>query len=448
MKKISGVELIPSSLVACELNGVEARIMELAPEGLVIRVPEKLDSFNTLMIAFFRFDQSRYQEITIHDYEIIEIKEMDYDVRYAIQVNQNDYFDSVNSVIRDYGDYIRYKMTGDDGYVSNQMVSYPDEKEDEFGQDLESYQYEWCHNIAKEVCEILTNTKIELAVQLDNYLSYDSFLSMHVEEWFERYCQKNYFLRTDSRMIQLNRLYIGNEFCHNLFPDSERLYALLNQAKREGVRISIATTYLRENMIERMEECMETVNQWCQENHETIEIVVNDWGMQRILKKHDKWLQPVLGVLLNKRRKDPRYVYKSGFEQQKQQLSETNINIEEYQIFLREVMNITRYEFEACGYPIKLPEGFHSLHLPYYQTNTSQYCGLNAVCQGWERGTQKLPSHCKRYCEEYFFAYPKHLNMLGKYNSLFAFDINILSPKILLKDYLTQGIDRIVLNYL
>ena len=46
----------------------------------------------------------------------------------------------------------------------------------------------------------------------------------------------------------------------------------------------------------------------------------------------------------------------------------------------------------------------------------------------------------------YVFAYPKHLKMVGRYNSLFGYDEKILWDEKQLRDYLEQGIDRIVVN--
>ena len=95
-----------------------------------------------------------------------------------------------------------------------------------------------------------------------------------------------------------------------------------------------------------------------------------------------------------------------------------------------------------------IAEGKHSLQIPFYVTNTSQYCTLHAMCENLDRGKQKLVKNCKMYCRDYFFAYAKHLNMVGRYNSLFAFDKNILKDFHMLEDYINDGIDRIVLNFI
>ena len=59
-----------------------------------------------------------------------------------------------------------------------------------------------------------------------------------------------------------------------------------------------------------------------------------------------------------------------------------------------------------------------------------------------------LVINCPKYCSDYAFAYPKHLKMAGIYNSLFSFDDTLLKEFYLLKDYVDNGIDRIVFNFM
>ena len=97
---------------------------------------------------------------------------------------------------------------------------------------------------------------------------------------------------------------------------------------------------------------------------------------------------------------------------------------------------------------MSIAEGKHSLHIPFYQTNTSQFCPLYAMCINLDRGKQRLVNGCPKYCKEFVFLYPKHLKMVGKYNSLFAFDDTLLKDQKELESYVSSGIDRIVLNFI
>ena len=135
-----------------------------------------------------------------------------------------------------------------------------------------------------------------------------------------------------------------------------------------------------------------------------------------------------MGTLLNKRKKDPRLSYLKSRLPDKDTglLAENSLNADFYQKALEKSLGFVRYEWESCGYPQRFPEGKNSLHLPFYQTNTSQYCTLYAQCREHNRGRQYLQTECPGYCQTKTFLYPEHLHMTGSYNSLFALDQTVL----------------------
>ena len=140
----------------------------------------------------------------------------------------------------------------------------------------------------------------------------------------------------------------------------------------------------------------------------------------------------------------------SGYDYLKEETNcfqETNLNSEFYQQYLKE-NQIERYELEACGHEIVIPKGKHSLHLPFFQTNTAQFCTLYAKCACGDRGRQKSVEQCPGYCRGLVFLYPRHLEMFGKYNTLFGYDRTSLEEMEYLNQSVRQGIDRIVVNLL
>ena len=52
------------------------------------------------------------------------------------------------------------------------------------------------------------------------------------------------------------------------------------------------------------------------------------------------------------------------------------------------------------------------------------------------------------YCNDYVFSYPKHLKIIGRYNSLFSLDDTLLKDSKKLEQYINEGIDRILLNFI
>ena len=63
-----------------------------------------------------------------------------------------------------------------------------------------------------------------------------------------------------------------------------------------------------------------------------------------------------------------------------------------------------------------------------------------------ERGAQKLEKSCPHYCAERVFLYPEHLHMVGRYNSLFGIDMEILKDRKLLERCAQKGVDRVVIS--
>ena len=56
---------------------------------------------------------------------------------------------------------------------------------------------------------------------------------------------------------------------------------------------------------------IEEVCLFCKENKIKIEVVVNDWGIIKLFDMKNEYFDFNLGILLNKRKKDPRMVYKN-----------------------------------------------------------------------------------------------------------------------------------------
>ena len=87
--------------------------------------------------------------------------------------------------------------------------------------------------------------------------------------------------------LNLNRIYIGNQFCHLLFPDEKELFMMLEKAYKESLGITIAFSYIREFMLKPIEELINRLAQWCKEKDTCIEIVINDWAMADIIAKQN-----------------------------------------------------------------------------------------------------------------------------------------------------------------
>lgn len=441
------IESIPSGLVSCIINDKEVTILKMSTESLTIRVLEKIEYIKLLKISFYNFKDYKYKEIEIKNFTINNEDKDEFYYTYDIFIDDKDYVENVKYIFRDYSKYVNLKVFGEENEFSKEMTGYPREKDYEFYEYYNTQKKEWISNLNYKNFNMDVLNSIEMAITLDNDDLYEKYIDNDKESFKEYYFKKNFLENHMLFKKNIERLYIGNEFCHNLFPSINDLIKMLEKAKEESLNVTLCFTYIRECYIQKTKDIIEEVYDWCKINNFKIEIVINDWGMLKLLKSKENYFTLCLGNLLNKRKKDPRYIYKNGYEKNKELLSLNSLNSKKFREFLKD-NNIERYEYESCNYKIAIPEGKHSLHFPFYMTNSSQYCPLYAMCTTMNRGNQKLVKSCPKYCREYVFLYPKHLKMIGKYNSLFAFDDTLLKDKDILEYYINNNINRLVLNFL
>lgn len=440
------VEDIPSSLISAFINKQEVRIKRLSPKSLSVRTSKEID-INNLKVAFYIFNESDYIELDIEKYEVISIKKEKFCIIYELNVNNKEYEHNVRRVVRDYLNYINLRVFGCEGEFSRDMIGYPAELDYDYYENHNLELEEWMAEIDEDAWNGIELGEVELAIQLDNYDRYYDFLSMNIDEFKDYYFSRNYIRNNTLLHKELTRIYIGNEFCHNLFPDVELLISMLDKCYKTSLDITICTTYMMEHHASYYIDMIDRIYRWCRESNYRVEIVINDYGMIDLLSDKVDYISMSLGCLLNKRKRDPRYKYKRDIAMHPRLISQNILNNSRY-IELLEDNKIYRHEYESCGYIMDIAVGYNSLHLPFYQTNTSQLCPLYAKVTYNNRGYQISVDNCGRLCRKFYFSYPKHLKMLGRYNSIFAFDRDILDNDNIIRSYISQGIDRIVLNFL
>ena len=445
MKLKNGISMIPFGLLAGFIDEKEIRIIELAENGFKFRLVQEPGNVGQFRICFYDGTKSEYHEILITDFTLQKEQQEKYYSVYSVFTEQEDFRKEVQKLAVRYSRYIRLKMEGDDAELAEELTGYPAELDSVFAKSLDEQKKEWFRDVPEEKLREVLAMAPEFALELDRPELYKRYLERNLTEFMQNYWQMNGFPEAGQEIVP-DRLYIGNQFCHLLFPEKSCLFRLMEKAYREKCSITLVFTYIREDMLKTTEELLKKVDNWCKETQISVEIIINDWALVEMLKKYSERLTPVLGTLLNKRKKDPRINYKKG---NKTLYERNSLNAEFYRKFLGEECNIWRYEWESCGYAQKFPnflKGKNSLHFPFYQTNTSQYCPLHALCTEGERGKQKMVTNCPHFCEQNTVLYPKHLHMAGRYNSLFGMDVEILNHPDKLREYEEAGIDRLVLG--
>ena len=437
--------MIPFGLLSGFVNEKEVRITEFSEEGFRFRTAKACLASANIRLAFWQMDDSCYVEVLLSPILLSYEQKYDYFYEYTVLTEDPSYRSAVRSLLSWYGSYVNLKLNEDDSCLAMALTGYPAEQENIHYENFAAQKLSWFQEPDELPDFSFLNTDTpELAIELDRSELYTSYLHMELSDWTTHYWTSNHLSWHPLSRLQPDRLYIGNQFCHLLLPKEDVLFALMDKAATDRLAVTLSFSYLREFMLEPVQRLLARINTWCLAHQTTVEIIVNDWAMADLLKDFTQLL-PILGTLINKRRKDPLLSYKKG---DLSALSENNINADFYREFLSDKLRIKRYEWESCSYLSNLPEGKHSLHLPFYQTNTSQYCPLYARCNRGNRGTQTLPKDCPHWCSAYTFLYPAHLHMVGRYNSLFALDTEILRSPELLGEWLKAGVDRLVINLL
>lgn len=446
---------------------LEVRVLELEEDRVVFRTADRIGAVSRLELYFYDDRAGQYDGIALENPAVTEKKapvqqktssqrngdpERQFYFEYEVEIAEESYKKAVQKLYVAYDHYIQKKLAGDDAALSEDYTGYPAKLDDAITTDFARQRAEWYQNIDTDavretgLLHMLRERQTELAVELDCPELYEQYLDQDAAVFYENYWKEHGLSGHPLAQYLPERLYIGNQFCPHLIPDWEKLKELLDKAEREHLSITLMFSYLREERIADTRKLLDQIAAWCDRAQTRIEIVAGDWGMFSLICERKTWFEPVPGVLLNKRRKDPRVRYKIGVSGEHEPPAENALNSSFYRAYLKKAYGITRFEQESCGYCIQLPEGKNSIHFPFYQTNTSQYCPLYARCKEGSRGRQREMEVCPRYCRDYVFSYPDHLHMVGRYNSLFSYDTQILTEDTLLFYYIAHGADRIVLN--
>ena len=448
------ISMLPFGILAGYWGKREVRITAISEYGFQTRLaaPATAEQKNAPWeLAFYDQKTASYQRILLRDATLLQEKEEDFDTIYTFATDQEDYRNAVQRLALQYSQYIRWKMEDDDAALAEEMTGYPAEQDAFHLESLEEQKKVWFSGIGKETFVALQNgfaesgqpgQPVELALELDRPEWYTAYLSMESAVFFDAYFRKNQI--PDPSIFHPDRLYIGNAFCPHLAPTEEKLFALMDKACRESFAVTIVFPFLLEENLSETQARLQHLARWCEQENKTIEIVVNDWGTAHLAAQFPVF-SLCLGVLLNKRKKDPRMTYKLG---DRTLFKQNSVHAAFYREYLKEEFRMERYEWESCGDTDtgKFPEGKNSLHLPFYQTNTSQYCPLYAACTKGSRGAQTPVRECSGFCEKQAFLYPEHLRMVGRYNSLFGVDLDVWKRMEEMLEL--RGVDRVVVNLL
>ncbi|MCK5805828.1 MAG: hypothetical protein KAI66_23555 [Lentisphaeria bacterium] len=108
-------------------------------------------------------------------------------------------------------------------------------------------------------------------------------------------------LQEENEGRQFSRIYFGQEFCEHLIPPPEDLEQAYYYCMQLGWDFTYVTGYVTDAGLETLQKNLTMLSN-CHGGEE-IEVVVNDWGALRVLRRDFPAMKPVLGRLLHKQKR-------------------------------------------------------------------------------------------------------------------------------------------------
>ena len=439
---------IPVALILGAIHANDIRVLSFQENILSFELSHEIKDISCLSLCLFDFDKHTYGKFTFKNPTIVDIKEMEFSFVYRVIINhQTTKFKNLISKLNKISNQIQKgcAITKFKNLIKEQKI-YPSQNDKIFFKNLEEQEKSWfsfeLSYSQREQFETLSNY-IAIAFALEDRNSYYKYLNQDGGKFLQDELGKKELLGHPIFSQSFSRLYIGNEFCLNLFPEPNLLLELLNKAKSEGFNVTVSLPFIREDNIDHLSKIIESLKEWGQ-NSRNIELVVNDFGLLSSIKKYRLNASLSLGRLLNKRKKDPKYRWKWGIDKHSKDMKENNLACTHYVDYLKKY-NIKRIEFDYDS-PVSMSFVPKSYHFPYYQTNTSQYCPLYAECNNLTRTKQEPTTNCPQYCSDFFYLFPKDLKITGRGNSIFGFDSSFFQSPKKLKSIVENDFSRMVFS--
>lgn len=425
------IDGIPFGLIACFVDGVQVSVKAISEDQICLRLADETVT-KMIWMHFLSLSQGVWTRVQPGHWRVLTVQRDQCGWVMRLAIDDSSYRRAVRQALAGYAGYIRGKMQGDDGELAARLTGFPNDEIT--AQTFTEQKAKWLSNI----CGFSMPGDWTLALAVDRPEAYERFVTMPFERFQTDFFRRSYLEQHALFDRRAERVYLGNACCAQLFP--ECISGLVEQAKRQGVQSTVVLPPVRESRRRWLEQVLLEA-----ENAGADEAEVNDWGTLEVVRQGR--IKPILGIQLNRRRKDPRMNWKIGFERQGAVLSENALNDPAFQKWLRDRM-VERYEYEPCGYPVHVATGRHSLHLPFYQTNTSDDCPLASYCERTDPGRPRPDRGCFMYCQDHALLYPNSMRLVGRGNTLFGLDDDIMRQKDALQRWMDQGIDRLVANLL
>lgn len=223
---------------------------------------------------------------------------------------------------------------------------------------------------------------------------------------------------------KFTRLYFGAEFCEELIPDLAKVRGALKYAQEKMLDYTYLSGPLTDKGISKQHEIFDYLNRQ-KVNQRRIEVVVNDWGVLALIVEKFKNLDPLLGRLLVRNCRMPRYTIKKPVsyshlvanpklhQNQLKILRSTNLTVPEYRKFLKSC-RIKRVELDVLPQGIELNRdwGFKfSFYTPWTYITGGRTCDLAGIFD-LDKARFITSRTCARACKRFYIKFETGTEML------------------------------------
>lgn len=261
--------------------------------------------------------------------------------------------------------------------------------------------------------ELLSN--VECAITLDSTEKLLSFINNDLKncikdtDKFSEFWYHNF----------VTRIYIGSQLCGLKTSDVNIVKEAILICLKKKLDITINTSIITEQGIMFLEQLFNMLQDIIilDDYGENIEIVVNDYASIYLIDKKNIPFKYNLGILFNRRQKDPRYSYRWNYEHVRKFLMMNELSVVHNDGIADFYSKFKYLEFENNPIGNVYVKNRSVLHFPFYQTNTSRYCPLNAAILKNDSNKQYNVQECEHYCEKYIYQYSSDVSLIEVGNS-------------------------------
>lgn len=424
---------------------MEIRFLELAPDYCTFRIPLSHKDFMEQIISLsmrFSFDHSTVRfDIQAKDFRLEAVEEERYWITYACFISDPRYRECAGQLSSEYLSYIRAKLSMEDAELANFMTgSYP-VQEEIFAASTEEQLQEFKERISQTYCPETWNWLSDVpsppsfGIALEDAASCKTWLENGHEAYVKLQLARLLDEKSDHPFFKQNftYVYVGNSFCPlPLLGTAEKRTTLITVIKKcllTDLHPVLVLPPLSEEWIHNVQEFLKEVQ--CSQ----LEIMVNDNGIKEWLYSQQRAglfssFSISEGPLLCKRKRDPRMKYLSTSRYGHSQAASglvTHVPV---------ASGLAASDLAASD-PIPpgltasdpIPSGLagNTWYLPWYQMNTGTFCPLHALVTKGDRGKAERIQSCSCFCQNHYLIYPSHLQMMGRYNSLFGADLDSIA---------------------